>query len=107
MKIIDKYYAVSDVIDDDIEVLSLILKIMKLKSDAKILNKLENLKLDEFAYEFNVLYNDIVEKSLKEFSSIIRACIDNDKPLRKKYTYKKVIQRKRKNKIDIRQGKLF
>ena len=104
MKILDKYYKVSEVIDDDIEVLSLILKTMKLKSDSKIVNKLENLKLDEYAKEFNILFNEISNKSLKEFAGIIRKCIDDDKPLRKKYTYKRVIQRKKK--IDNRQGRL-
>jgi hypothetical protein len=107
MKIIDKYYQVSDVIDDDIEVLSLVLKIMKLKSDTKILHKLETLKLDEFASEFNVLYNEISNKSLKEFAVMLRSCINNTKPPRKKYTYKKVIQRKKKLNENYKQGRLF
>ena len=105
MKIIDKYYSVSAVIDDDIEVLSLLLKMMKLESDTKILNKLENLKVDEFAKEFNILYNDISNRSLKDFAYMLRNCINDGKPLRKKYTYKRVIKRKQK-KID-NQGRLF
>ena len=107
MKIIDKYYSVSAVIDDDIEVLSLLLKIMKLKSDTKILNKLENLKVDEFAKEFNILYNDISNRSLKDFACMLRNCINDDKPLRKKYQYKKVIKRKKKLKEIDNQGRLF
>ena len=106
MKVVQKYYAVSYVIGDDIEVLSLILKMMKLKSDTKILNKLENNRVDEFATEFNILFNDINHKSLKDFASMLRSCIDNEKPPRKKYQYKKVIKRKNK-KITIKERSLF
>ena len=105
MKIVERYYKVSEIIDDDVEVLSLILKIMQLESDTKILNKLENLKVEEFAKEFNILYNDIGTKSLKDFAGMLRACINDTKPNRKRYTYKKVIKRKQK-KID-NQGRLF
>lgn len=77
---ISDYYAVSKILNDDIEVLATIIKLIRTVDNNKaILKKLENCTVDEFSFEFDLLLDQIGTKTLSSFGIFIRSVLDMNK----------------------------
>lgn len=66
---INNYYGVSNIVNDDIETVAFLIQILRLKPNDRIVCNLENLRLDKYSQELDLLL-DIKTGTLKELQQI-------------------------------------
>jgi hypothetical protein len=67
---ITAFYDLSNCCNDDLEFISILLQILKLKPNRTIINNLENLRVSKYENDFNFLLDELKTGTIKNLYSI-------------------------------------